>query len=257
MRWRSGSFSGSSGGGAAADVEVIPAIDIRGGRCVRLTQGDYDRETVFSDDPLEVAQRWESEGAARIHVVDLDGAREGQSVNEGVIERIIRTVRVPVQVAGGVRQLETVQAWLDIGADRVVLGTAAVRDPELAAEAVRLHAERIVVSVDAREGAVAVEGWREETELHAETFLQTLAALGVPRFVYTDINRDAMLESPNYQMVEKMVAATDKPIIAAGGVADVENLKRLDELGVEGAIVGLALYDGRVDLAEAIEAVKS
>ncbi|MCH7580046.1 MAG: 1-(5-phosphoribosyl)-5-((5-phosphoribosylamino)methylideneamino)imidazole-4-carboxamide isomerase, partial [Chloroflexi bacterium] len=144
----------------------------------------------------------------------------------------------------------------DTGADRVILGTAAVRDPEMAAEATRRHGERIVVSIDAREGVVAVEGWREETELQAESFLQTLAALGVPRFVYTDINRDAMLDSPNYEMIETMVGATERPLIAAGGVAKVEHLTRLSDLGVEAAIVGLALYDGRMDLREAIAAVR-
>ena len=236
-------------------MEVIPAIDLRGGRCVRLTQGDYDRETVFSDDPVEMARKWVGEGATRIHVVDLDGAREGRLVNDDVVRRIIEAVERPVQVAGGVRTLDAVQAWLDIGADRVILGTAAVRDPEMAAEASRRHGERIVVSIDAREGVVAVEGWREPTQLQAEEFLQKLASLGVPRFVYTDINRDAMLDSPNYDMIEKMVGATERPLIAAGGVAKVENLPRLSELGVEAVIIGLALYDGRVDLAEAIAAV--
>jgi phosphoribosylformimino-5-aminoimidazole carboxamide ribotide isomerase len=236
-------------------MEIIPAVDLRGGRCVRLIQGDYDRETIFSDDPVEMAQRWEAEGATRIHVVDLDGARTGQSINGEVVRKIIEAVDSPVQVAGGVRTLEAVQSWIDIGADRVILGTAAVRDPEFAAEAARRHEGRIVVSIDAREDVVAVQGWREETELDAESFLQTLAAKGVPRFVYTDINRDAMLDSPNYEMIEKMVGATERPLIAAGGVADVENFVRLAELGVEGAIVGLALYDGRVHLPDALAAV--
>ncbi len=237
-------------------MEVIPAIDLRGGRCVRLTQGDYDRETVFSDDPVEMALKWVGEGATRLHVVDLDGAREGRPVNDDVVRRIIDAVEQPVQVAGGVRTLDAVQAWLETGADRVILGTAAVRDPEMAAEAARRHGERIVVSIDAREGVVAVEGWREETKLQAKSFLQKLAGLGVQRFVYTDINRDAMLDSPNYEMIENMVGATERPLIAAGGVAKVENLTRLAELGIEGVIIGLALYDGRVDLREAIAAVR-
>lgn len=236
-------------------MEVIPVIDLRGGRCVRLIQGDYARETVFSDDPVEMARRWAGEGATRIHVVDLDGAREGRPINDDDVRRIIEAVEPSVQVAGGVRTLDAVQAWLDTGADRVILGTAAVRDPKMAAEASRRHGEHILVSIDAREGVVAVEGWREETELQAESFLQTLAALGVPRFVYTDINRDAMLDSPNYEMIETMVAATEQPLIAAGGVAKVEHLTRLSDLGVEAAIVGLALYDGRMDLGEAIAAV--
>jgi phosphoribosylformimino-5-aminoimidazole carboxamide ribotide isomerase len=235
-------------------LEVIPAIDLRGGRCVRFAQGDYDRETQFSDDPVGVARRWEDEGAKRIHVVDLDGAREGRPVNNEIVERIIDAVAVPVQVAGGVRTLDAVQTWLDAGADRVVLGTAAVRDPELAREAARSHPDRVIVSIDARGDSVAVEGWTGETKLKAATFLQTLAAMGVPRFVYTDIDRDGMLDSPNFEMVETMVAASGRPLIAAGGVAQVSDLVRLAELGVEGAIVGMALYDGRVDLAEAIAA---
>ncbi|MCH8026401.1 MAG: tRNA-dihydrouridine synthase, partial [Chloroflexi bacterium] len=186
----------------------------------------------------------------------LNGAREGHSVNDGIIRQIIEAVDLPVQVAGGVRDLDAIGGWLAAGADRVVLGTAAVRDPELAAEACRRHGERIVVSIDARDGIVAVEGWREATEEQAEELLRRLAALGVRRFVYTDIDRDAMLQSPNYEAIETMVAASEAAVIAAGGVAEVAHLVRLAELGVEGAIVGLALYDGRLALPEALAAVR-
>ena len=238
-------------------MEVIPAIDLRGGRCVRLTQGDYDRETVFSDDPVAVARRWAEEGPPRLHIVDLDGAREGRPVNGGIVRAIIEAVELPVQVAGGVRDLEAVAGWLAAGADRVVLGTAAVRDPELVAEACRRHGERIVVSIDARDGRVAVEGWREATERRADDLLRDLAALGVQRFVYTDIARDGTLTSPNFDAIEAFAQATSAAIIASGGVAEVAHLVRLAELGVEGAIVGLALYDGRVRLAEALAVVGS
>jgi len=238
-------------------VEVIPAIDLRGGRCVRLVQGDYDRELVFSDDPVATAQRWQDEGAQRLHVVDLDGAREGRPVNDETVRRIIETVSIPVQVAGGVRDLEAVEGWLEAGADRVVLGTAVVRDPQLAAEACRRHSERIVVSIDARDGVVATEGWREASGLRAEELLRQMAALGVRRFVYTDITRDGTLTSPNYEAIEALVRATDAAVIAAGGVAEVAHLVRLAELGVEGAIVGLALYDGRVRLPQALAAVRN
>jgi phosphoribosylformimino-5-aminoimidazole carboxamide ribotide isomerase len=236
-------------------VEVIPAIDLRGGRCVRLVQGDYDRELAFSDDPVAVAQRWEREGATRLHVVDLDGAREGRPLNDETVRRIIETVAVPVEVAGGVRDLDAVQRWLDAGADRVVLGSAAVREPSLAGEAARRFGERVLVSIDARDGIVATEGWTDASELRTEDLLRQLAALGVARFIYTDIARDGTLTSPNFEAVESLVNATDAPVIAAGGVAEIEHLVRLSELGCEGAIVGLALYDGRVDLGEAIEAV--
>ena len=238
-------------------MEVIPAIDLRGGRCVRLVQGDYDRELVFSDDPVAVARRWAEQGAPRLHVVDLDGAREGRPVNDDVVRHIIDAVDAPVQVAGGVRDLDAVERWLAAGAGRVVLGTAVVREPQLAAEAVRRHGERIVVSIDARDGFVAVEGWTEATELRAEDLLRQLAELGVGRFVYTDISVDGTLTAPNFAAIEAMVRATPARIIAAGGIATVGLLVRLAGAGVEGAIVGRALYDGRVDLPEALAAVRS
>ena len=237
-------------------MQVIPAVDLRDGRCVRLVQGDYDREIVFSDDPVAIARSWAEQGAPRLHVVDLDGAREGRAVNDDAIRRIIEAVDLPVQVAGGVRDHEAIDTWLAAGADRVVLGTAAVRDPEFAAEAARRHGERIVVSIDARGGIVATEGWTEGTSEQAETLLLRLAALGVRRFVCTDIARDGTVTSPNFEAVATMVAASDVPIIAAGGVAEVAHLVRLAELGVEGAIVGLALSDGRLDLREALAAVQ-
>jgi phosphoribosylformimino-5-aminoimidazole carboxamide ribotide isomerase len=236
-------------------MDVIPAIDLRGGRCVRLVQGDYDRELVFSDDPVATARRWVGQGAARLHVVDLDGAREGRPVNDAAVRAIIAAVSVPVQVAGGVRDLDAVERWLAAGADRVVLGTAAVRDPQLAGEASRRYGERTVVSVDARDGIVAVEGWTEATALRANELLARLAGLGVPRFVYTDIAADGTFAGPNYDAIEALARATEAPIIAAGGVGAVEHLVRLATTGVEGAIVGRALYDGRIDLGEALRAV--
>ena len=239
-------------------MEVIPAVDLRGGRCVRLVQGDYDRETVFSDEPVAVAQRWAELGAPRLHVADLDGAREGRPVNGQAARAIIDAVSIPVQVSGGVRTLDAVETWIQAGASRVVLGTAVVREPELAAEAVRRHGgERIVVSVDAKDGLVATDGWTSTTEVRAEELIQRLAGLGVRRFVYTDILRDGTLTSPNYEAIEALLKSTDAALIAAGGVAEVAHLVRLAELGAEGVIVGRALYDGRVDLPEALAAVAS
>jgi phosphoribosylformimino-5-aminoimidazole carboxamide ribotide isomerase len=238
-------------------MEVIPAIDLRGGRCVRLVQGDYDRETVFSDDPVAMARRWQAAGAPRIHVVDLDGAREGRPVNDDTVRRIIEAVDVPVQVAGGVRTLDAAEGWLAAGADRVVLGTAAVRDPSLAEEAARRHGERIVVSLDTRDGFFAAEGWREVTDQRADDLLRRFGALGVQRFVFTDISVDGTLSAPNFDAIETMVRATPAKIIASGGIAQVAHLVRLAEIGAEGAILGRALYDGGVDLGEALEAVAS
>ncbi len=237
-------------------MEIIPAIDLRGGRCVRLVQGDYHRETVFSEDPAATAQRWAVEGAPRLHVVDLDAAREGRPVNDAAVRAIIDAVSVPVQVAGGVRDLDAVDRWLAAGAGRVVLGTAAVRDPDLAAEAARRHGERILVSIDGRDGYFAAEGWREQTDQRVEDLLRRLFDAGVQRFIYTDIAVDGTLTSPNFNAVAALVQATPAKLIAAGGVAEVAHLLRLAELGVEGAIVGRALYEGRVRLPEALAAVR-
>jgi phosphoribosylformimino-5-aminoimidazole carboxamide ribotide isomerase len=237
-------------------MELIPAIDLRGGRCVRLVQGDYDRETVFSDDPVAVAQRWVNEGATRLHVADLDGARAGRPVNDEAARAVIDAVDIPVQVSGGVRDLDTVERWLAAGADRVVLGTAVVRDPDLAGEAAKRFGEGILVSIDARDGMVATDGWEVATDVRADDLLQRLVALGVPRFVYTDIGRDGTLTSPNYEAIAAIVAASPAPIIAAGGVAEVAHLVRLAEVGVEGVIMGRALYDGRVDLRAALAALR-
>ena len=238
-------------------MEIIPAIDLRGGRQVRLVQGDYDREIVFSDDPVAVARRLAEEGATRLHVADLDGAREGRPVNDEAARRIIEAVPVPVQVSGGVRDHEAIDGWLAAGAARVVLGTAAIRDPAFAEEACRRHGDRIIVSLDARDGMVATEGWREATELRVEELAHRMAGLGVPRFVYTDIGRDGTLTSPNYEAVEALVAALPAPVIAAGGVAEVAHLVRLAELGAEGAIVGRALYEGGLRLPEALAALRA
>jgi phosphoribosylformimino-5-aminoimidazole carboxamide ribotide isomerase len=235
-------------------MDVTPAIDLRGGRCVRLIQGDYDRELSFSDDPAAVARRWVEEGAQRLHVVDLDAAREGRPVNDAVVRAIIEAVDGPVQVAGGVRDLGAVERWLEAGADRVVLGTAAVRDPAFAGEAARRHGERIIVSIDAKDGVVAMEGWEELSGENAEESLRRLAELGVRRFIYTDISRDGMLTSPNFEAIESIVRISSVPVIAAGGVAEVGHIARLAETGVEGVIVGRALYDGGLDLREALAA---
>ena len=235
-------------------MDVIPAIDIRGGRCVRLAQGDYARETVFDDDPLAVAQRWVAQGATRLHVVDLDGAREGRQVNADAIEAIARVVPCPVQTGGGIRDLAAIRRALDAGLDRVVLGTAAVKNPGLLREAVGLAGDRLVVSVDARDGIVRLEGWTETTNLDAGGWISQLTAIGVQRIVYTDISRDGVAGSPNFGMYEWLLASTRLAVIAAGGISSVDDIRRLRAAGVEGAIVGRALYTGDVDLAAALTA---
>ena len=225
-------------------MEVIPAVDIRGGRCVRLYQGDYDRETVFSEDPVAMARHWERLGAPRLHVVDLDGARAGWPVNDRVIEELLSAVEIPVQVAGGIRQLDVIGRYLEMGADRVVLGTAAVHDQPLVSRACAMFREAVVVAVDARRGRVATAGWREASGETPEGLMRRLAELGVPRFIFTDISRDGTLRGPNFAAIGRLVRAFRTPVIASGGVTTVEHLRRLAKLGVEGAIVGRALYDG-------------
>jgi phosphoribosylformimino-5-aminoimidazole carboxamide ribotide isomerase len=243
-------------------LEVIPAIDIRGGRCVRLEQGDYARETVFGENPVQMAERWQAEGAGRLHVVDLDGARDGRPGNEEVIRSILEASRVAVQVSGGVRDIALIQGYIDAGADRVVLGTAAVKDQTTLINAVTLFRERIVVGVDARQGMVATDGWTETTSLPATELLKQLSELGVVRIIYTDILRDATLTGPNFEAIGELlefISGLPSPIsmIVAGGLSSVDDLRRLSELPVEGAIVGKAIYTGEIDLAEALTAVGS
>ena len=237
-------------------MELIPAVDIRGGRCVRLYQGDYDRETVFSEDPAGMARHWERLGAPRLHVVDLDGARAGWPVNDRVIEELLSAIEIPVQVAGGIRQLDVIGRYLEMGADRVVLGTAAVHDQPLVSRACDMFPGSVVVAVDARRGRVATAGWREASGETPEGLMRRLAELGVPRFIFTDISRDGTLRGPNFAAIRRLVRAFRTPVIASGGVTTVEHLRRLTKLGVEGAIVGRALYDGGLELGEALAAVQ-
>ena len=234
-------------------MDVIPAIDLRNGKCVRLYQGDYGKETIFSDDPVSMALRWQAEGATRLHIVDLDGASEGKPRNLYGISRIVEAVDIPVQVGGGIRSLETADRLLATGVDRTIIGTVAVEDPDLAVEACRRYGEQIVIGIDARNGLVATRGWLEESTLKATDLAIEMAGLGARRFICTDISRDGTLTSPNFEAVADLVAQVSVPVIAAGGVGSVEHLSKLATLGVEGAIVGRAIYTGDVKLAEAIE----
>ncbi len=223
---------------------------------MRLYQGDYARETVFDEDPVKVAVRWRGLGARRIHVVDLDGARAGRRVNAELVHEIVQAVDCAVQSGGGIRDLPALRATLDGGVERAVLGTAAVKDPELLREAVALAGNRLIVSVDTRDGLVSLEGWTEATELSAPSWIGQLSEAGVRRIVYTDIGRDGRLEGPNYGMYERLTAETSVAVIAAGGVTTTEDVERLRECGVEAAIVGRALYTGHIDLLCAFAAAR-
>ena len=219
---------------------------------MRLYQGDYERETVFSDDPLEVALKWQAKGAPRLHIVDLDGAKTGETRNIDIIREITRAMLIPVQLGGGIRQLETIEAVLKEGVERIVLGTAAVENAILVKEACQRFPDSVVVSVDAQEGQVAIHGWRKTTELNALSFIRAMIKLGVKRFIYTAISRDGTLTEPDFGAISEVIDATRSPVIAAGGISSINHLKMLQKLGAEGAIVGKALYTGNIDLKQAI-----
>lgn len=232
--------------------EVIPAIDLRGGKCVRLFQGDYARETVYSDDPVGMARRFAAAGAPRIHVVDLDGAATGTPVNATIVQAIAADVATPIETGGGLRSLEAIETMLRAGATRVILGTAAAENEDLVRQAVSQYGDAIAVGVDARAGMVATHGWRQGGTLRATALMQRMYALGVRRFIYTDIARDGALEGPNLSALREAMSATPAAIIASGGVSSLDDVRALMGLGVEGAIIGKAVYTGAVDVREAV-----
>ena len=236
---------------------VIPAIDLKDGRCVRLRQGRMQEETVYSPEPADVARRWENEGAQLLHVVDLNGAVQGTPQNRKAIETILKAVSIPVQVGGGIRTVETVSAYLSSGAERVVLGTAVVRDRAVVEEACDRFPGRVLVGVDAQGGKVAVKGWTEVADEDVHDFVGRLTGLAVYAVVYTDIARDGMLEGPNLEGLRRMSGTCPVPLIASGGIMRTEDLRQLRALGpkVIGAIVGKALYEGVLDLRSAMAAV--
>jgi phosphoribosylformimino-5-aminoimidazole carboxamide ribotide isomerase len=232
---------------------LLPAIDIRGGRAVRLVQGDYARETAYDADPVDAARRWAGQGARMLHVVDLDGAREGRPVNLGHVRRIADAVTVPVELGGGLRDADAVDAALAAGAERVVLGTAAHADPELLSALLAEHGGRIVVSVDARAGHVAVDGWTERTATPARELLAALSDRGVERFVYTPVDVDGTLEGPALDEIAEIAASTSAELIYSGGIGSLDDLRALADLGLPnlgGAIVGRALYEERFSVAD-------
>lgn len=237
-------------------MEIIPAIDLRNGKCVRLYQGDYEKETIFSSKPVEVALRWQSEGARRLHIVDLDGAAKGKPCNLEAIENIIAAIDIPIQFGGGIRSIETIEQLLRIGVERAILGTVAVEKPDLVQEVCLRFGEQIIVSIDAKDRLVATRGWLQKSQVSASELANKMVELGVKRFIYTDISRDGTLTSPNFEAVTELLSQVDVPVIAAGGISSVSHLTKLAELGVEGAIVGKAIYTGDVILADAFKAVQ-
>lgn len=234
-------------------MEVIPAIDIRNGKCVRLFQGDYDRETVYSDDPIEMASQWVEQGATRLHVIDLDGAREGRAVNHDVASAIASGVPVPVQLGGGMRDVATARAAIDGGVGRIIAGTAAIEDPGFASSLCNeLGANAVVVSVDARDGIVMLQGWTATSGLAVSEVVKNIESAGVSRLIYTDIAVDGTLTGPNFRAIAELVESTQLKVMIAGGVSSVAHLSELERLGVEAAIVGKAVYTGDIELPEAL-----
>jgi phosphoribosylformimino-5-aminoimidazole carboxamide ribotide isomerase len=234
-------------------MEVIPAIDLRNGKCVRLYQGDYGKETVFFDDPVSMALRWQSEGAKRLHLIDLDGAAQGKPCNLDAIKKIIAAVRIPVQVGGGIRSLKTIEQLLSIGVGRTILGTVAVEKPELVKQACKKYGEQIIVSIDAEDRRVATRGWLKKSKVTASELAIRMIDFGVRQIIYTDISRDGTLTSPNFKAIEELISQVNIPVIAAGGISSIEHLTQLSRLGAEGAIVGKAIYTGDINLKEALK----
>lgn len=244
------------GAGKRVTFEIIPAIDIRGGRCVRLFQGDYAQETIYGD-PIEMARKWESLGAPRLHVVDLDGAKERRPVNHELVLKICRAVSIPVEVSGGVRSMETVQMWRDAGVERVQIGSAAIENPAFVRDAIASHGDHIVVSIDCRGGEVMTNGWLEGSGVQVLDLARVMVEAGVARVMVTDISQDGGMLGPNLALYEQLVAELSVPVVASGGVGAYGHLVALAGLGCEGVIVGKALYEGAIDLPAAIAAVSS
>lgn len=239
---------------------VIPAIDIKNGRCVRLKQGRMSDETVYSEFPEEIAVRWHNDGAERIHLVDLDGAVKGRTVNSEIIRKIVNAVPVPFELGGGIRDMDTIKSYLDLGIKQVILGTIAYKNPQLVIDACKQFPGRIILGIDASKGHVAVEGWVEKTEITPVEMIKRFENAGISAIIYTDIQRDGMISGPNIEATKELAEATAIPVIASGGISgteDVRSLLYLERYGVIGMITGKALYEGTMDLAEAIKITKT
>jgi len=238
---------------------VIPAIDLKEGRCVRLSQGRMDQESIYSEDPVQMALHWEGKGAERLHVVDLNGALTGKPYHFSLIEKLVRSVHIPVQVGGGIRQRKTIEDYLSMGVRWIILGTSALKNQTLLEEALLHFPDQVILAIDSRGGKVAVEGWSEMAEVEAIDFAKRFEGTGVSSIIFTDIERDGMATGLNLEMTKALAQSTSIPVIASGGVSrkeDIEHLQELESDGVIGVIIGRALYTGQVDLEEAIRLAK-
>ncbi len=234
---------------------IFPAIDLRAGKAVRLLQGDPEKETIFSDDPVAVARSWQEMGARFLHLVDLDGAFSGRPQNLDIIRRIVEALEIPVQLGGGIRDIDTIDQVLELGVSRVILGTTAVSSPKLVEEAAKRFGERVVVGIDGNNGLVAIEGWENTVEKTVLELAREMREVGISRIVFTDTRRDGMMQGPNIESTREMALGSGLKVIASGGVSSLEDIRALKELegsGVEGVITGKALYTGALDLREAL-----
>ena len=237
-------------------MEIFPAIDLKEGRCVRLYQGEFSKETVMNEDPVAQAIIFEKLGAEILHIVDLDGAIAGESLNLPVIEKICKAVRIPVQVGGGIRSLVTVEKLLSAGVEKVILGTAALYDNSFLEEAVRLYKEKIIVGIDAKNGFVATRGWLDLSEISYVSLAKQMESLGVQTIVFTDISKDGTLAGPNVEQLELLQKSVSTRLIASGGVASIQDVKKLNDMNIYGVIIGKALYEKTIDLEEVLEVTK-
>jgi phosphoribosylformimino-5-aminoimidazole carboxamide ribotide isomerase len=240
-------------------LEIIPAIDIRKGRCVRLVQGDLRDETVYSKEPVSVAKLWKLKGAKRLHIIDLDGAFTGKLTSLSYVKDIVKATDLAVQLGGGIRDLKTIERVLSVGVQRVILGTSVVQNKDFVREAVKEYGKGIVAGIDAKKGLVAIKGWKTVTKVQAVDLAREMAELGVVAIIFTDIQRDGMLEGPNFGSTKDIAKAVKIPVIASGGMSrykDIEHMKRLERYGVSSAIIGKALYSGAMDLKQAIRLAK-
>ncbi len=235
-------------------MQIWPAIDLRGGKCVRLRQGDYDQETVYGEDPAVMARHWVAEGAGQLHLVDLDGARDGQLANRSAIESIVASVNVPCELGGGIRDEATIIALLELGLHRLVIGTRALKDPAWFRAMCQKYPQRLVAGIDAREGRVATDGWLETSALEATELAKELSRQPIAAIVYTDIAKDGMMEGPNVSAMAEMASAVSTPVVASGGVTSASDVTQLVATGVAGCIIGRSLYEGGLSLSEALGA---
>ncbi len=235
-------------------MQILPAIDIRGGKCVRLAQGDYRRETVYGANPADMAHRWVADGATGLHLVDLDGARDGSISNRDAIARIIEEVSVPCQLGGGIRDLETIADYLKLGVSKLVVGTKALTDPEWLAAMSEAYPQQLLVSIDARDGLVSTDGWQNISDVGATQLARQISSNKLAGMIYTDISKDGMLSGPNFDAIREMVQAVDMPLIGSGGVTTTDDVVKLAQLGLAGCVIGRALYEGRLTLQEAMAA---